>query len=75
MAHHYPLHFTLEDGVHVTVENTGNNIYEFTLSPENGPERHFTFVDDKPKDKAIESMEFDQLNAVRMFWLEQEKME
>jgi hypothetical protein len=28
-------------------------------------------VDDRPKDEVIESMDFDQLNAVRRFWLEQ----
>ena len=44
MSKHYPLHFTLEDGVHVTVNKTGDNIYDFTLTPKHGPERHFTFV-------------------------------
>ena len=33
---------------------------------------HFTFVDDKPQDEVIASLDFDQLNAVRTFWLEQE---
>ena len=72
MSKHYPLHFTLEDGVHVTVNKTGDNIYDFTLTPKHGPERHFTFVDDKPQDEVIANMDFDQLNAVRTFWLEQE---
>lgn len=75
MSNHYPLHFTLEDGVEVVVTNEGSNTYDFRLIPENGPERSFRFVDDKPKDKAIEKMDFDQLNAVRRFWLEQEKMQ
>ena len=72
MSKHYPLKFTLEDGVHVTVKKTGDNTYDFALTPESGPERHFIFVDDKPKDEVLESMDFDQLTAVRRFWLEQE---
>ncbi len=74
MSEHYPLKFTLEDGVHVVVNKTGSNTYDFILTPEDGPERHFTFVDDRPQDELIESLDFDQLNAVRRFWLEQEDM-
>lgn len=73
MSKHYPLKFTLEDGVHVVVDKTGNNTYDFTLTPKKGAERHFTYVDDdRPKDQIIESLDFDQLNAVRRFWLEKE---
>ncbi len=75
MSKNYPLHYTLEDGVRVTVNKTGNNTFDFTLTPEEGPERHFTFMDDKPKDDIIKNMDFDQLNAVRRFWLEQEEMD
>jgi hypothetical protein len=71
MPNDYPLKFTLEDGVHVLVNKTSANTYDFTLTPKDGAERHFTFVDDRPKDEVIESMDFDQLNAVRRFWLEQ----
>lgn len=74
MSQPYPLHFTLEDGVHVTVSKTGDNIYDFTLTPEHGPERHFTFVDDKPHDDVNATLDFDQMNAVRRFWLEQEDL-
>jgi hypothetical protein len=42
------------------------------LRPEKGEERHFTFKDDKPRDEMMETLDFDQLNAVRRFWLEQE---
>jgi hypothetical protein len=72
MSTHYPIEFTLEDGVHVVVNKTGDNTYDFTLTPEEGPERHFTLADDRPQDEVIASMDFDQLNAVRRFWLEQE---
>ena len=69
MSTHFPVKFTLEDGVHVEVSKTGNNIYDFTLTPKHGAARHFSFADDKPKDEVIESLDFDQLNAVRRFWL------
>ncbi len=72
MSKQYPLKFTLEDGVHVTVNKTGNNTYDFTLTPKHGTERNFTFVDDKPQHEVTANMDFDQLNAVRRFWLEQE---
>ena len=72
MSVHYPLKFTLEDGIHVQVNKTGNEIYDFTLSSNEGPDRHFTFVDDdRTKDEKTESLDFDQLNAVRAFWLKQ----
>ncbi|MGI8583187.1 MAG: hypothetical protein ACR2KX_13375 [Chitinophagaceae bacterium] len=74
MSEHYPIKFTLEDGVHVTVNKTGDNTYDFTLKPEKGPERHFSFADDQPRNDLIELLDFDQLNAVRRFWLEQEMM-
>jgi len=73
MSNHYPLHFTLEDGVEVTVNRTGDNTYDFTLTPEEGPQRHFNFVDKKPREEVLETLDFDQINAVRRFWLEQEK--
>ena len=75
MSKHYPLDFTLEDGVHVTVNKTAPKTYDFTLRPKHGTERHFTFVNDRPKDDVIHTMDFDQLNAVRRFWLEQDDEE
>ena len=75
MSKHYPLKFTLEDGVRVSVNKVGDKTYDFTLTPEQGAERHFTFSDDKPQEDVIEKLDFDQLNAVRRFWLEQEKIE
>lgn len=74
MSKHYPLKFTLEDGVRVEVNKTGNNTYDFTLTRKEGPARHFSYVDDdRPKDQIIESLDFDQLNAVRRFWLEKDE--
>jgi hypothetical protein len=71
MSKHYPLRFTLEDGVEVEVNKTGNDTYNFTMTPKKGQVRTFTIVnDDRPKDQVTESLDFDQLNAVRRFWLE-----
>jgi hypothetical protein len=72
MALHYPLHFTLNDGVQVEVNAMGDEIYDFKLQPENGPVRHFTLDNKIPNDEHINALDFDQLNAVRRFWLEKE---
>jgi len=72
MSKEYPIKFTLEDGVHVEVNKTGTKQYEFSLKGKTGI-RNFTYVDDRDtlKDEGEESLDFDQLNAVRRFWLEQ----
>jgi hypothetical protein len=74
MAVHYPVTFILEDGIHVEVTQTATGTYDFVLTPKEGDKRHFTFVEENPRDKNIDSLDFDQLNAVRRFWLEQEEM-
>jgi hypothetical protein len=72
----FPLHFTLESGTHVVVNHTENNRYDFTLKPENGGENHFSYREDETfTNEMEESLDFDQLNALRRFWLEQEKEE
>ncbi|MEP6584058.1 MAG: hypothetical protein ABJA90_07315 [Ginsengibacter sp.] len=73
MATHYPVTFTLEDGVYVEVNKVGDDTYDFILKPKEGAERFFSITDDVSKDKVTESLDFDQLNAVRRFWLEQEE--
>lgn len=73
MAKHYPLKFTLEDGVGVEVDKSGNDNYNFLLTDTEGGQRHFTFTDDdRSRDQKVEALDFDQLNAVRRFWLENE---
>lgn len=70
MSIHYPLKFTLEDGIHVEVNSTGNDTYDFNLTSSDGRGRHFTFVDDdRTMDEKTEPLDFDELNAVRAFWL------
>lgn len=73
MSDKFPLEFTLEDGVHVVVTKTGEFSYDFKLTPKNGAERHFTFLDDKPRQDVLDAMDFDQLDAVRRFWLEKDR--
>ena len=72
MSKHYPIKFTLEDGVLVEVNKTESDKYDFTLHGKNGV-RNFTYIDDgdRLKDEDGEVLDFDQLNAVRRFWLEQ----
>lgn len=73
MAKQYPLKFTLEDGVDVEVYKSGNDHYDFLLTNKEGGEQRFTFTDDdRSRDRKVESLDFDQLNAVRRFWLENE---
>lgn len=71
MSEQFPLNYTLEDGVEVTVRRTGENTYDFTLNKE-GNESHFTYVDDsRSRDEKTAHLNFDQLNAVRAFWLKE----
>jgi len=73
MVHSFPLEFTLERGTHVLVNNNGANTYEFTLKPEDGPSRQFTYVDDgRTKTEAEESLDFEETDVLRTFWLETE---
>lgn len=67
----FPLEFTLEYGSHVLVEKTGPNSYDFTITPKEGPTRHFTYVDDNRSNTEVEkSLDFEELDALRKFWLE-----
>jgi hypothetical protein len=70
MEKHFPLHFTLDDGTQVTVDKTGNRLYDFTLKPENREARHFRYDNGEEFTDAKEAaLDFDQLNALRKFWL------
>lgn len=74
MSVHFPLEFTLDNGVHVVVNKTGENTYDFSFTPPDGPERHLLYDDTRPKDQVIEGADFDELNAIRRFWLEREEI-
>lgn len=76
MKKNFPLHFTLENGTHVVVNLKADNTYDFTLKPEEGAENYFSYTDDETfTDEKEQALDFDQLNALRRFWLEQEKEE
>lgn len=71
MEKDFPLHFTLDDGTEVTVNKTGNHVYDFRFKDEGEPSRHFTYRDDETFTEEKEAaLDFDQLNALRRFWLE-----
>jgi hypothetical protein len=72
MVKEYPIAFTLENGTHVVVHKTGPETYDFTLEPTHGAPRHFTYRDDVPKAEIDETLDFEQLDAVRTFWLKNE---
>ncbi len=76
MKHEFPYHFTLESGTHVVINKVDEHNYDFVLKPEEGGERHFSYRDDVTFTQEMEDkLEFDELNALRRFWLEQEKEE
>jgi hypothetical protein len=73
MKKSYPLKFTLENGTHVVVNKTGTNTFDFTLNPHKGPTSQFTYVEDGRSKTAVEeSLDFEQIDALRTFWLENE---
>jgi hypothetical protein len=70
MQHHYPMKFTLESGTHVTVTKTDENGYNFSLMTRHGTSDNFTYIEDnRSRDEIEEPLDFDQLNALRAFWL------
>ncbi|MDQ3289766.1 MAG: hypothetical protein M3Q05_00600 [Bacteroidota bacterium] len=75
MSSHFPLHYTLENGSHVVVNKTGANIYDFIIKPDDGSTRTFTYVDDgKTRTEAEESLDFEEIDALRRFWLETQEI-
>ena len=72
---HYPLKFTLDDGTHVEVNNAGNNQYNFSMTRKGGIASNFSIVnDDRPKEQIEKGLNFDQLDALRRFWLETDNL-
>ena len=70
MKHSYPMEFVLDDGTRVVVDKTGTHHYTFALTPQNGAVEHFTVNDDEEFTEEKEKLlSFDQLNALRLFWL------
>jgi hypothetical protein len=75
MQHHFPMTFTLESGTQVKVSNAGGNTYEFSLTTTHGMSDNFTYVEDqRSRDEIEEPLDFDQLNALRAFWLKRNEV-
>lgn len=70
MSKHFPLQYTLESGTRVTINKTAAGTYDFILKPHDHAERWFTYVDDgRPKAAWDDTLDFEQLEALRKFWL------
>jgi hypothetical protein len=70
MQHHFPLRYTLESGTVVVVDKIEDNRYDFSLTNTHGLSDNFTYVEDnRSRDEIEDSLDFDQLNALRAFWL------
>ena len=70
MHKEFPLEFNLDDGTHVVVNKIGEHLYDFTIRPDDGPERHFTLnAEEEFTEEKEKSLDFDELNALRRFWL------
>lgn len=75
MHQHFPLEYDLESGTHVKVSNAGGNTFEFTLTTTHGMSDNFTYVEDnRSRDEVEEALDFDQLNALRAFWLKRDEI-
>ena len=75
MIESFPVEFTLESGTKVTVDKKGTDKYDFSLRSTAKPVDSFTYVDDgTPKAEWDERLEFEQLEALRTFWLMNENV-
>ncbi len=73
MNEDFPMEFTLASGTNVVVSKTSNKTFDFSLKPTEGAEDSFTYIEDeRPKTEWDESLEFEQLDALRTFWLKTE---
>lgn len=75
MIENFPVEFTLESGTKVIVHKRSADTYEFLLKPTEKPGGNFIYVDDgRPKSEWDESLDFEQLEALRSFWLMNEEV-
>lgn len=73
MATSYPLEYTLESGTHVVVTKQANDTYHFDLTPTNSIADSFTYQENKHTKAEWDALlEFEQLDALREFWLKTE---
>lgn len=75
MIERFPVEYTLESGTKVTVNKSAANTYYFLLVPSEKSTSDFTYVDDeRPKAEWDEKLQFEQLEALRTFWLMNEEV-
>lgn len=74
MSRQYPMRFTLENGTHVLVNRISNDTFDFTLNKKEGPSSHFIYTrdDGRTKTEIEDPLSFDEVDALRKFWLETE---
>lgn len=73
MIETFPIEYTLESGTHVTVDKRDDRTFEFKLRPTEEPANGFTYIqDDRSKSEWDDKLEFEQLEALRKFWLKNE---
>jgi hypothetical protein len=64
------MEYTLESGTKVVVRKRDNDTYDFSLMPTDGLASSFTYRDgEHTKAEWDEMLEFEQLDALREFWL------
>ena len=75
MIQHFPVEFTLESGIEVQVDKRESNTYEFILRSAEKTVNNFTYIDDgRPKAEWDDRLDFEQLEALRRFWLINEEV-
>ncbi|MBC7827351.1 MAG: hypothetical protein H7122_06375 [Chitinophagaceae bacterium] len=75
MNKNFPIEYTLESGTRVIINKTAADTYDFFLKAHDKTQRQFTYVDDeRPKAAWDEILDFEQLEALRKFWLRDEEL-
>ncbi len=75
MIESFPVEYTLESGTRVKVNKKGSDNYDFSLWSPEKQVNSFTYIDDgRPKAEWDEMLEFEQLEALRTFWLMNEEV-
>lgn len=73
MATHFPLEFTLDTGTKVVIQKRESDTYDFTLTPKEGAAQSFVYREgEHTKAEWDALLEFEQLDALREFWLKTE---
>ena len=73
MATHFPMTYTLESGTNVVVHKRADDTYDFSLTPTEGKSSSFIYREgERTKAEWDAFLEFEQLDALREFWLKTE---